>query len=603
MSSRGRRGGSSALGDDESQAGGTQFFDTVTSFSDVREASGGTWDHIGARRIDPQVAADDPPVVGSDFAWTSIDPHFHRVRGPDYMTTRKKVKPLQNYCMYELIDVEIINSNLRVEHVAPHLEELFPHLVDMFKASAGRFWERKRAEYRAEFGDDADLWDEYEDGGGEGGDAGAGGADAGVFEGDRGGSGSGGEESSGSTSAKGGRAVRRSGSSGSRGGERGSEAAPGEGEPGTPPAQSAGGGGMRTWAEFGKDVVSMAGVTSALKKIGLAKDEAREAAERERESWWERRIERKASLGLGGVDAAGAAAAPARPNGTGAPAGEPNLDDDASDFPEFFIVSCAIPSYKPVFWAEKNPDGETRTMILIFGLGERGRQLYASLCRDPQTRGQARLMHDFFVGPDPTDTSKDETAEFQSYGYGYCMPNQATGDYLSRSASKTEYVGTTVERAHDRAGSALYNFKAIPGLFNIDELEKTGVLGRTEASFLRQYCFKPCMTGPMHHVVRGPGYTECIMDTHTHSYPARVAIESYGSRFEKQVLQIMFVLEGRNTDELPEVPLCGGRLYYPDYAKARRLHIPDKNREGTVYDAKGNVLRRFQDRPGFNPHS
>jgi len=95
--------------------------------------------------------------------------------------------------------------------------------------------------------------------------------------------------------------------------------------------------------------------------------------------------------------------------------------------------------------------------------------------------------------------------------------------------------------------------KAIPEIINVDEIN----LGLLRPVVLANSA-KPFLTGPKYHdYVKTDDYLEVDVDIHRYTYAARNTLFGMLTEIPRMVLRFGLVVEGRNSDELPEQLLAG----------------------------------------------
>eukprot|EP01001_Neometanema_parovale_P010085 NODE_631_length_2234_cov_76.005211_g601_i0.p1 GENE.NODE_631_length_2234_cov_76.005211_g601_i0~~NODE_631_length_2234_cov_76.005211_g601_i0.p1 ORF type:complete len:643 (-),score=101.77 NODE_631_length_2234_cov_76.005211_g601_i0:304-2133(-) len=93
--------------------------------------------------------------------------------------------------------------------------------------------------------------------------------------------------------------------------------------------------------------------------------------------------------------------------------------------------------------------------------------------------------------------------------------------------------------------------KMIGKIMNADEVE----LYSTERGLVSKYNAKPVLTRPQHQIYHGSNYTEVDVDVHTFGFIARKGLNGFLPRIAGMVLDVGFVIEGEDNNELPEVIL------------------------------------------------
>jgi len=97
----------------------------------------------------------------------------------------------------------------------------------------------------------------------------------------------------------------------------------------------------------------------------------------------------------------------------------------------------------------------------------------------------------------------------------------------------------------------------------LDEIEKLGLPNPIPA-----YNGKPVLINKSGAFFRRENYIEHSVNVHLFAYLAKKALYSIQPRFPKMRLNVGFVIEGRDDDELPECMLGVGKCLYMDPAKA-----------------------------------
>eukprot|EP00475_Leptophrys_vorax_P016463 TRINITY_DN2290_c0_g1_i1.p1 TRINITY_DN2290_c0_g1~~TRINITY_DN2290_c0_g1_i1.p1 ORF type:complete len:285 (+),score=66.43 TRINITY_DN2290_c0_g1_i1:54-908(+) len=95
--------------------------------------------------------------------------------------------------------------------------------------------------------------------------------------------------------------------------------------------------------------------------------------------------------------------------------------------------------------------------------------------------------------------------------------------------------------------------KAIPEILNVDEIN----LGLLRPVVLANSA-KPFLTGPKYHdYVKTDDYLEVDVDIHRYTYAARNTLFGMLTEIPRMLMRFGLVVEGRNSDELPEQLLAG----------------------------------------------
>ena len=192
----------------------------------------------------------------------------------------------------------------------------------------------------------------------------------------------------------------------------------------------------------------------------------------------------------------------------------PDADDAAVGVPPLWLVNFQIPAYAPPMpmWGKKE-DGEGYSVVLYYRLTEQARDDLRH-----NTTPAARLLKSFTAG-----------------------------------------VGE--ERWHGR-------YKSIPRIVNPDECE----VGRTVRSLITSYNAKPFLTGPWcHSFLKGPGYVECDIDVHRFRFVARKGAHAFLESLKSMVIDIAFVVEGQDDEELPEQIQGATRIHFPSPQDAQNI--------------------------------
>ena len=93
----------------------------------------------------------------------------------------------------------------------------------------------------------------------------------------------------------------------------------------------------------------------------------------------------------------------------------------------------------------------------------------------------------------------------------------------------------------------------------IDEIEKQGL-----PHPIPGYNGKPVLINKSGSFFRRDGYIEHTVNVHLFSYIARKALHTLQPKFSRMVLNIGFVIEGRDDDELPECMLGVAKVIHMD---------------------------------------
>ena len=192
----------------------------------------------------------------------------------------------------------------------------------------------------------------------------------------------------------------------------------------------------------------------------------------------------------------------------------PTSDDAAIGVPPLWVVNFQIPAYDPPMpmWGKKE-EGEGYSVVLYYSLTEQAKDdLRQNLTP------AARLLKAFVAN---------------------------VGD----------------ERMHSR-------YKSIPKILNPDDCE----VGRTTRSLITSYNAKPFLTGPWCHAfIKGPGYVEVDIDVHRFRYVARKGAHSFLESLKSMVIDIAFVVEGQDDEELPEQVQGATRIHFPSPQDAKNI--------------------------------
>ena len=192
----------------------------------------------------------------------------------------------------------------------------------------------------------------------------------------------------------------------------------------------------------------------------------------------------------------------------------PTADDALIGVPPLWVINFQIPAYDPPMpmWGKKE-EGEGYSVVLYYQLTEQARDDL----RQNLTPAARLLKH--FV--------------------------QQVGD----------------ERMHGR-------YKSIPKIVNPDDCE----VGRTVRSLITSYNAKPFLTGPWcHSFIKGPGYVEVDIDVHRFRYVARKGAHSFLESLKSMIIDIAFVVEGQDDDELPEQIQGATRIHFPSPQDAQNI--------------------------------
>ena len=161
---------------------------------------------------------------------------------------------------------------------------------------------------------------------------------------------------------------------------------------------------------------------------------------------------------------------------------------------------------------------------------------------------------------------KKEDGEGYSVVLYYSLTEQAKDDLRHNSTPAAKLLKTFIRDCGDEKMHGRY--KSIPKIMNPDDCE----VGRTVRSLIQSYNAKPFLTGPWcHQFVKGPGYVEVDIDVHRFRFVARKGAHSFLESLKSMVIDIAFVVEGQDDDELPEQIQAATRLHFPSPQDARNI--------------------------------
>lgn len=134
-------------------------------------------------------------------------------------------------------------------------------------------------------------------------------------------------------------------------------------------------------------------------------------------------------------------------------------------------------------------------------------------------------------------------------------------DFLATSAPAANVMNKWLGADDDMKYRA--RLKCIPSLVNISELD-FGAAFLT--NLVQKYNAKPFMTGPKcHKFSRGANYLEVNFDMHIYSLFARKATYGMLDFTTNLVLDLAWVVQGNDDEELPERLIAGVRFAHPDF--------------------------------------
>jgi hypothetical protein len=179
------------------------------------------------------------------------------------------------------------------------------------------------------------------------------------------------------------------------------------------------------------------------------------------------------------------------------PSGAPTFG--AAGVPELLVIHVQFPCYAPgnPLWGAPLVDGEGVSLVVVCELSAAGREACAN------GTAQARLLRRF------TSSVPDD-------------------------ASITDRM------------------KIVPVLINTDEVN----LGR----LLTGYNGKPFLSRPQHRFFRGANYFEIVIDVHSFTYAARKGAWGFLEKIGDMLLDLGFVVEAEDDDEMPEQMLACVRV-------------------------------------------
>ena len=113
-------------------------------------------------------------------------------------------------------------------------------------------------------------------------------------------------------------------------------------------------------------------------------------------------------------------------------------------------------------------------------------------------------------------------------------------------------------------------FKEIGIILNLDEVERNGA-NKMLVGLIRKYNGKPVLTRPEHyfHIDPQRRYMAVDLDGHRYKYLTRTAVDMGIGVVEDMDLGYGYVIEGKQTAELPEVMACCCRIIKLQKARAK----------------------------------
>lgn len=215
-----------------------------------------------------------------------------------------------------------------------------------------------------------------------------------------------------------------------------------------------------------------------------------------------------------GAEATGAeAAAPARAEsdlgGDAKAAGAP-----AVGVPDFFMLSIMIPDDAPSLLGSAT-DGNGYTLVFHFRLSAEGRALVEKGGKDPSVGVLVRFL-------------------------------------------------AACARGGPQSGSSDPQFDRPKAIFRHNNWENLN-LGFAHRKLAESFNSKPFLTRPEHNVYisRGGSCLEIDIDAHRFKYFQRRCAQSFRDLFQKSVIDVGLVIEGRGDHEMPERMLAAVRIAYP----------------------------------------
>jgi len=161
---------------------------------------------------------------------------------------------------------------------------------------------------------------------------------------------------------------------------------------------------------------------------------------------------------------------------------------------------------------------------------------------------------------------KKEDGEGYSVVLYYALTEQAKDDLRHNATPAAKLLKSFIQHCGDEKMHGRY--KSIPKIMNPDDCE----VGRTVRSLIQSYNAKPFLTGPWcHQFIKGPGYVEADIDVHRFRFVARKGAHSFLESLRSMVIDIAFVVEGQDDDELPEQIQAATRLHFPSPQDAKSI--------------------------------
>jgi hypothetical protein len=196
----------------------------------------------------------------------------------------------------------------------------------------------------------------------------------------------------------------------------------------------------------------------------------------------------------------------------------------------------------------------------------------------PPTRGWNESYPEFLVinqmlpmqmGPMTTNEQTDgETLNLLTYVR--LRPGLARGyDPAKDPQNAEELLKRFILRAASNPKVAVC-FKEIGIILNLDEVERNGA-NKMLVGLIRKYNGKPVLTRPEHyfHIDPQRRYMAVDLDGHRYKYLTRTAVDMGIGVVEDMDLGYGYVIEGKQTAELPEVMACCCRIIKLQKARAK----------------------------------
>eukprot|EP00939_MAST-03C_sp_MAST-3C-sp1_P001411 g1411.t1 len=206
---------------------------------------------------------------------------------------------------------------------------------------------------------------------------------------------------------------------------------------------------------------------------------------------------------------------------------------DSSSLPSYFVVNLQFPDYDPPMVFDQT-DGFGYSLVIY---------LVRKICgrtRDGDNNGLSKIDE----GTEGSDGDEDEGGDNKRVE-GLASKEDdiddcAAGRLWSRFIH-SNLDGTSRQTMKGR-------FKCICKVGNAEELNLGTILRNT----LKKFNGKPFLAAPCQRYYEGRDYLEVDIDVHEFSYLARKGVRSVRSYIKDFDVDLAFLVEGRDSDELPE---------------------------------------------------